>query len=258
MSFKRTLGAALIGALVAIPLATVSSDAQAQETVRQESLETLVGPLAKTVPQLKLETIQTACQITNERRTNTELRSKWFYTADTSLYRMEDGGVFLYFGNDIVNPVLKNVGVASKELINNINYFPKKEDVEAVVNAEDTLKVNLADLRLKGTGNEWLYLEIETDNYDKLNETERAFAERVYCQGGDFVKNMAMLNNTSITTTRIYVLNPEYVKEKAKGQAVARASWLSYFGYDSSFGAIDSLVDLHSGLRGVPKNIADK
>jgi len=258
MSYKRTLGAALIGALVATPLATVSSDAQSQETIQtqQESLETLVGPLAETAPQLKLETIQSACQITNERRTaekplRSQLRNEYFYTSDTSVYTVEDGEVFLYFGNGVVTPVLKNVGVAADELANKGYYVPKQRDVESVLNAEDTLKVKLSDLRLKGNWKQVRYLEIETDNYNKLNKTERALAESVYCQGKDFIDNMEMLNNLHITKAKIYIRDPEYFKERFTDQAIAWASWLDGSSDSSVFVADGWRVDIHSGLRGV-------
>jgi len=261
MQLKKTLGAALIGALVATPLSSVAfNDVQAQEAVKQESLETLVWTLAKTAPQFKLETIQTTCQITNERRTaeeplRSELRNGLFYTGNTSLYRFKDGKAILYFGSVVVNPILQaeNIGKATADLIIERNHFPKGANVEAVIKAKDTLEVNLADLELK-TGSyyiEWSYLEIETDNYDKLNPTQRALAERVYCQGEDFKANMALLSDVGIKTTRIYVLNPEYVEEKAAYKAIARASWLLDFDGDSDFGAVGRLVFNHFGLRGV-------
>jgi len=255
MPLKRTLRAALVVTALAItPLYSAFNDAQAQQAVSQGTLETVVGLLAETAPQLKLETIQSACQLTNERRIDFDLRSPWFYSSDTALYQVENGEVFLYFGNGIVNPVLNNVKEASKELASKGIYFPNQEDVDTVAEsakAGDTLKVKLSDLRLKWAWDEWSYLEIETDNYGELKKAERLLAERVFCQGADFVDNMKMLNNAGITTTRIYVLKPRYVKEKATGKAIALASWLYGFGNYSGFGAPVRYAYSHNGLRGV-------
>jgi len=271
MSFRRTLQAAIISALVAIPVAYTLIDLQTQEAAKQDSLETLVGPLAEMVPQLKLETIQSACQITNERRTNEELReelrSKVFYTSDTLLYRREDGEVFLYFGNGIVNPVLKNLDVASKQVLVHGAYFPTQEEVEAVVSAKDTLKVKLSDLRLRAPWKDviWSYLEIETTSYHELNKAERALAERVYCQGDDFEKNMEMLSDAGIRTAKIYVLKPREVYSR---QARVSVFWNfpGNFRNDSAFSHSSPDYGLNpsdrlkrravylTGLRGVRKN----
>ena len=62
---------------------------------------------------------------------------------------------------------------------------------------------------------------------------------------------MKMLRDAGITETRIYVLNPNYVTENAKGQAIGRASWLSYFNNDSDFNASYWNVNSSGRLRGV-------
>ena len=59
----------------------------------------------------------------------------------------------------------------------------------------------------------------------------------MYGQGDDFAKNMKMLKEAGIKETKIYVLNPDYVrKHAAKGQ-FARASWLGNFYIGSRFSA---------------------
>ena len=60
--------------------------------VEKRTLETLIGPLAKTFPQLDRATIQHSDQLTTERRTNPELRNQWFYTADGPMYTIEKEG----------------------------------------------------------------------------------------------------------------------------------------------------------------------
>ena len=108
-------------------------------------------------------------------------------------------------------------------------------------------------MRLSGSRDEWTDLEVDTNNLDSLNPDERAFAERVYGQ-----------NN--VGKTRIYVLNPDYVKTQLKGKkdsAIARASKLVGFADGSWFDTCVRCVELDSvdmvglGLRGVLKESAE-
>jgi len=225
--------------------------ALAEQTELKE-LETIIGALAETVPQLRLETIQHADELTNSRRTNEELRRQWFYTADFSMYTRKDGEEFFHLARGHNNLIFQNLEEATNQLLQTGNYtIWNKEDVEKVVNAEDTLTVKLSDLGLKDSG-EWSYFEIDTAKYNKtLNKSQSLVAERVYGQREDFAKNMQMLREAGISRTIVYVLNPEYVKEKAKDQAVARASWLNSFVSGSVFIANGRCVDLRFGLRGV-------
>jgi len=261
MSLRKSLSVAAIGAALALSPMLYAGNAKAHDG----TLHTLMGILAETAPQLQLDTIQDACQITTERRTNFALREKWTYVADTSLYKVENGDVILYLGNGVVNPILQedNIVDATKRLIYERNYFPAQEDIDAVVSSLDTVKINLKQgspesVRLQGSdvewGDEWIYLEIETDNYSVLNDAERRLAEVVYCQGSDFMENMKMLNEAGVEKTRIYVLNPDYVKGIiGHHDAVSRVSWISSVG-DSIFSAVDRHVDLEFSLRGVLKN----
>ena len=58
----------------------------ATQAVEEKTLETLVGPLAETFPKFERDTILHSDQLTIERRTNPELRNRWFYTADGPMY----------------------------------------------------------------------------------------------------------------------------------------------------------------------------
>lgn len=227
----------------------------------KRTLETLVGPLAQTFPQLERATILHSDQLTTERRINPKLRDQWFYTADSSLYVVErEGGrdeVFLYLGRGETNPVFNNIEEAVQQLMRTGNYIPPKEDVEAVKSAGTTLRVKLSDLRLQGGDSEWRYFEIDTANYHNLNPMERRVVERVYGQGDDFIKNMEMFNDSGIRKIRVYVLNPDYVKQNVlQDCGLVRASGL--FRVDGSmFGAFGRGVDGYVGLRGVRNVVAE-
>lgn len=231
------------------------------EKMPLEQLVTEFGPLAKTVPLFKPGTIQHADQLTNSRRQDRGLRNTWFNTADSNVYTVEDGEAILYFGRGETNPVFKNLEEATRQLLQTGNYITSKDELEAVKSAESTLKVKLSESRLQGDDSEWRYFEVDTRNPDSLNKAERAFAERVYGQGDDFIQNMQMLRGTGkkpiIGKTRVYVLNPDYVKQNApKDGGLARASRLDRFDVGSGFVAYDRVVGSHFGLRGV-RNVAE-
>ena len=224
----------------------------------KRTLDTLVGPLAETFPQLDRATILHSDELITERWTNPELRNRWFYTADGPMYTVEKKGrrdeVFLYLSRGKVNPIFNNIAEATQQLRTGNYILPseKRGEIDAVITAEDTLKVKLSNLRLQGDDNVFRYFEIDTANYNSLNEHQRKVAKRLYGSGRDFGQNMKMFNEAGIRKIRVYVLNPDYVKQNApQDGALARASMLNVFGGDSRFGAGGKNIDFHLGLRGV-------
>ena len=233
-----------------------------------DNLVSIQGPLIEIFSQLDSNTIQHADEITNARRANEELRNQWLWTADGTIYTIEQDSckhcgsdcsgpedAFLYLTRGKDNPIFKNIQEATRQLIHNYNYVPSKEDLEAAINSEDTLKAKLTDLNLQSYSSEWSYFEIDTKKYGQLNPEQRKVAERVYGQGNDFQENMKMLRKEAgINTTRVYVLTPNYIKEHAENDsAIARACRLSNFDGDSYFDANGSYVgDPNYWLRGVP------
>ena len=217
----------------------------------ERKLEVKIGQLAEIFPLFDDSTLQHALDINTARRTDASLRNQWFWTADFPMYRVEDGEAVLYFAPREHNLIFRDIQNATSQLLGSQNYVPPKEGIEEVVAASKTrvvLKVNLSNLRLKGNENEWRYFEVDTNNLDSLNPDERAFAEIVYGQD-------------NVGKTRIYVLNPDYVKTQLKGKedsAIARASRLGRFVIGSSFNADGRFVDVAvNGLRGVLKESAE-
>jgi len=235
------------------------------------TLETKIGRLSKVLPEFELDTIQHAAEISNERRTHPnryvreELIKNWFWTADFSIYRIEDGEAVLYLGDITTNLIFENIGKAKIQLKEDKNYFPSRKDIQRVlgsVETGNTLRIELSDLGLethknrKNSNNEYSYFEINTSDYNNtLNETQREFAERIYGQGEDFIKNMKMLSEAGIEATKIYVLNPDYIKRNVRGySAIARTCCLFNFEGSSDFCAAGRDIKLeNSGLRGVVK-----
>lgn len=242
-----------------------SSDGRLVGTVlegvqKKATLENRVGGLQYSVPLFE-RTCESA-ELMNERRSDSTLRDKTFWTANFALYRVENGEAILYFGGRENNPIFNNIEEAAAQFRKELMYIPKKRDVKAIVNSNAVLRVSLSDLGLTVVDWESAYLEISTMYYDRtLNQTGRAFAERIYGQGDDFVENMRMLARNRIPITRVHVFNPEYVKNNVKKKLfirtvppIARVCRLSTFSDNSDFYAdVWYVYNSNLSLRGIPK-----
>ncbi len=219
------------------------------------TLENVVGHLKEGYKQLQPGTMLHVDQLMNERRSNADLCNQWFYTADGEVYLL-DGALktpALAITREAHNPILQNIDDAFEQLAKKQNYHPSQTDIQQALVAPETVLIALPNLRLRGNEAEWRYLAINTTpaKYGKLNDEERKLAERVYGQGDDFAQNMKMLKEAKIGETKIYVLNPDYVRQHAEEGTVARASWLYNFYNYSSFDASDRDFNNLNRVRGV-------
>ncbi|MBI5390523.1 hypothetical protein HZB02_03475 [Candidatus Woesearchaeota archaeon] len=209
------------------------------------------------------KTWQTSAEICVARVTDPELRTRPFYTANFAMYRVEDGEAVLYFGGREANPLMAHMEEAASQLIKTGNYLVpavQRDAVLASVNEGTTLKVNLADLDLKGSNDEFSsFFTINTAALDTLNPAQRALASRVYGKKNALQQYMGFLAEANNKETRIYVLNPDYVKKKIRGNAaVAQACWLKeFFVKGSIFDATFSCVYVRSAVRGVRRVVAE-
>ncbi len=228
------------------------------------SLETITGNLRDGYKQFQLGTMLHVDQLMNERRDNADLRNQWFYTADGMVYFLD--GVnktpTLAITREAYNPVLLHIDNAFEQLTKNKNYHPNIRDVQRALAAPDTVFIALPNLRLFQPNYslfQCLALGTTPSKYSKLNYEERKLAERVYGQGEDFAQNMEMLKKAKIGETRIFVLNPDYVRKHAENGAVALASSLGTLDYGiSDFSAIVRGVDIRNRVRGVRKEVIVK
>jgi len=219
------------------------------------------GRLAEIFPLFDRSTIQHSDEIQVDRSldissngNNAVLPKQYFWTADFPMYAMDGRKTILYMGRNKDNLIFNDIIEATKQLQEKNNYFINNtKDIASVIDSDTTLRFALSDLRLKGDNSEWKHFEINTEKYDKLNDVQRKFAERVHGKGQVFINTMEMLNNADINITNIYVLNPEYVKANIpKNGALARGSFLDDFFNYSSFGAYYGyVVNLSGRLRGV-------
>lgn len=233
------------------------------------ALESIVGPLAKSYPQLERSTIQHGAQINDARMhaeepLRTELRDASFYTADFPLYIVEGDKVILYLATGKNNLIFDNIGEATAQLLGEKNYVPNKDGIDKVVKSGTTVRINLSNVRLKGLrwagafNDEISYLEINTNNYADLTEDEKKLAGVPYGNGNNFQENMNGINKEGIGQARICVLNPYYVKKNVpQDGAIARACRLSFFQCDAGFDAGGRSVGNPTFyLRGIPNTAA--
>lgn len=221
------------------------------------NLETITGSLENALAKADRRTIQHAWEITNDRRTQPELREQWFWTADFPMYRLEGGEAVLYFAPGELNLVFANIAEAAPQIKATGNYMPPKKDEARVVRSAKggkTLRVPLADLGLQEENAERCFFEIDTAGYDGLTPAQRALAERIYGGGEDFRLNMKVLREEGkVTVTKIYVLNPKFIREHARAGAIGRVSWLDDFYDGLLFIVLDRDIGSANGfLRAVP------
>ncbi|MCX6707868.1 MAG: hypothetical protein NT001_07085 [Candidatus Woesearchaeota archaeon] len=141
------------------------------------------GPLAETFAKLDPSSIQHSDEICADRISDKDLRNKWFWTADGAVYTVENDEVILYLTRREENPVINNIKEAIDQLIQTQNYVPKQEDLEAAINSKNTLRIKLSDLDIIKDNDEHSHFEINTSEYNKLNETQRALCLEKVTEG---------------------------------------------------------------------------
>ena len=230
-----------------------------EKLIAKHRLVNIFYPLSEAHAQLIPETIQEAHEIQKDRMKDRSLWSKQFIVGNGFIYTIENNEAVLYVTNAKFNPVLKQKSIA--DAINQISRFGNydvKADDFSLIQMEATKKNGgaeryaLFDLGLTKQDNECSFYEIDTVKYNKLNKTQRAFAEQVHGKGKQFTKVMSEMKKAGITKTRIFVLNPEYVQKVAKEGPVARVGGLDGFNLNYDFFACTRyLGDDNIRIRGV-------
>src|SRR3989338_5213237 len=246
-----------------------------------ENLVNIQGTLASALRQIDTSTWQHSDEITKARAektpegkiANPKLRDMWFWTADGSLYQLEDSDVRLYLMRKEENLILQNIDVTTTEMIRTENYLTTPFEVGiAHYGSLTTLCVSLSTLELTALDyEEFGYFLIDTANYaDTLNRHQKKVAERAYGsmakrkdargqETSDFDEAMQMLRESGQSKARVYVLNPEYVKWQLRGDkdiGLVRACGLRRLQPESIFNAILRRVeDQQFFVRGAPLSV---
>lgn len=201
--------------------------------------DTLVNILNKYDP----SSIEHSDEICSRRVTNPQLRDERFWTADLPLYHVEGKEVFLYMARRQDNIIFQKTEDASDQLRNTKKYIPSVEDAQKVMKSVTTLKVKVSDLGLMGEMEDCGYFNVSTIEYDRLNPSQRALAERAYGSGDDFIRYMAALRECGKKLTFVWVLKSNHVKKNVgQDNVLCQASILYDFGNFSGFDANVSCI----------------
>lgn len=229
----------------------------------KQKLENIIGDFITAFNQLMPESILHAFEIQKERYTNYETRERGLWTADFPMYAIEKGEAVLYLAPIRHNLIFQNIDEAVKQITKTGMYRPTDEGIKQVVDSVktgETLKVNLSDMNLKECvyDKRWSYFEFSTLKEEyimNLNPIQRLLAEKIHGSGEDFDESMKMIREEGKSSTKIYVLNHEYVKKHAKDKAIACLSYI--YGTNAIFGAVCNYIGEYGGwsMRGVPKSI---
>jgi len=206
------------------------------------------------------------------------LTDMWFWAGDGVGYGMQEDDVVFYHTDAANNPGFENPAEFKRQVTGRDNAFfldPKKSgDLEAKANDSNDNSVhaiNISKYAREGLlkpyehSTEFVYVEVSTE---ALVQGKREFRKRY----GDKITKLfdmahgkeaygkrgigAKLQQKGKSNTRIYFLNPDYVKgkllDKEKGTTLWRASCVSGFDYHSivDFSGRD-LGDGDRHLRGV-------
>ncbi|MGV8087243.1 MAG: hypothetical protein ACP5N1_06455 [Candidatus Woesearchaeota archaeon] len=199
-------------------------------------LITLRGSVEDTIKKFYPTTIQHARDIQKERYTNSKLLGKGFLTGDLPVYTLEDDYVILYLADREHNLILRNIDNAKDALKHSHNYYLGFDEMDEIINAKSTIKVNLDNMLLNEFDSEESYLFIRTSNNDKttpvrqiISPLRKPLIEKLHGCEDDFKNTMNMLYHNGIEYTRIILLNPSYVRETLEyehAQGLARLAFI--------------------------------
>ncbi len=246
----------------------------ATELTLEQRTQTL-GPdnFANLMP--RFEDVHLISKLQSERLTNEALRNQWLYPGDGLGYGLKDANVMLYLTDFPNNPLMKNPEEVARELTSKKNFFFNGADLEArATSQKGVVAFNLSldgfKKHLQRYDNEFSYIEVSTAKLAEGRESfkqeygnevtalfDRLHGDAIYGTNGIG----AMLKQKEKDTTRIWLVNPDYVKStiasKQKGTMVARASYLGGFGDRSVVVLDDWDVDGRGHVRGVVKETAE-
>ena len=231
-------------------------------------VETIEGNL-RAVAQLVPGTFQHWDELSADQIADASLRSKIFYVADYPQYHNEKGKPFLALArhtaehpnNLVLVHLFDQENSSYDQLISTDNFRPHPEEARAVLEAPDTLKVDLADLPLMGNDKNYRSVTIRTaDGFvqtgDKHYERPNDITQEVLRRAGYTPNFLGSGKPYNISVSRLYLLNPEYVAQEAGERFLGRGAWRINFSNDADSYAGGRNVSNHSALRGVPLVVA--
>ena len=195
-----------------------------------EGTDSLFRKIVEIYPKFDPDSIQHSDELTGLKETVAILRNSMFWTADMAFY-INSPQINMGIARRKNNLILNNLSEAAEILNTKKNYIITSEDLQKIIESEDTLLINHSDLRLENIGdqfhqNEYGTLIIDTKNYSALNKSERKLAERFCGQGEIFIKNMQSYANRGIKSIEIPILTEGYTRKNIpENKTSARACW---------------------------------
>lgn len=233
-----------------------------------QKIETIINTLAGGYKQLVKGTLQEAAEVQTQRRTDSDLRKQFIYTANLPLFRIRDGQLeYGLSGRPTFDGIAgEDIDTFTGQILQNGVYRLSGPQVKGLDNfTGDIVWVKTTDLGLVKKNEEWSYFPIDTSDFtaSSLNDARRPLVVKV--QGSltaksdpqqelsDYGENMRMLQIAGINQTKQWWPTPSYIREFIKSEGVVgQASRLCRFGDNSNFITYDRNVNDHGALRGVP------
>ncbi len=232
------------------------------------TIKTIIGDL-RAVAQLEAGTLQHWDELSRDQIADASLRGRGFYVADFPLYTVRKGKPVVALArhtkehphNLVLVHLFDEQNSSYDQLIQTGNFRPNPDEAQAVLDAADTLQMEMSGLRLSGDDPVYRFLRVRAedgfvgigeDRYQHPNEVEQALIQRV----GYTREFLDVLRSEphNIGETRVYLLNPDYVAAEAGEQFVGRVAWRSNFFIDLANSIANGrYVDFHEALRGVRK-----
>lgn len=178
------------------------------------------------------------------------LKDNSFYTSDSAVYVLENGEPILYFGTQKINPILKDMAEAIRQLTLGENYLLSGNDLTNAVNSEHAIRIPLSELELMLSNKEWGSFNVPTDKIDrvtKMNPIQSFLAEKVYGEKLTKLHEMTLklFRNWEVIDlypTQIFTLTPDYVKMHVPDNCgIARLCKLGNYSYNCVFGTVSRI-----------------
>jgi len=215
-----------------------------------------VGDIEQILPLFDPSTIQHSFEIMNYRRKDESLRNRYFLTADCCMYRMEKDSFsgeiqpILYITDRENNLIFNNINESMRQIRSCSLYRPPQKEVQKVVESAkegSSLRIPLFSLRLRNPFFEdFALFNINTTKYDKLNDYERQFAEKICGEGEDFIKNMAMLKSHGLKKISVNLRDIHSLKELIQKKGVEGSDSVCSQFYLKGIAAYNPLFDAFS------------
>ncbi len=231
-------------------------------------IETITDNLADGYNELEKGTFQESSEVQNQRRADPSLRSRWTYTANLPLFRIQNGNLeYGLSGRQTFDAIAgEDIGKFTRQIVGDGVYRLDEQQIKQLEGLDANIVwAKAEDLDLKKQSDEGSYLLIDTSDIkaEKLNDAQKPFAVKVHGSMEskyypeqklpDYGENMNMLaEDGGIRQTRLWLPTPSHIGGYLKeGGVVARASRLSSFSNRSNVDADDRNADVHGALRGV-------